>query len=162
MQANQTADATEQKRLLDEADSLRNRVLALQRQDTAYRPSSPVAVPAPPPPPFQGFPESFEQTLARLRPLRVGGHVGMPTKVTDVKPAYPSEAQAARVQGVVILEAVIDEQGNIANARVLRSIPLLDSAALGAVSQWRYTPTLLNGGPVGVIVTVTVNFTIAE
>jgi protein TonB len=74
---------------------------------------------------------------------------------------YPAEAQASRVQGVVILEAIIDEQGNIANARVLRSIPMLDEAALGAVSQWKFTPTLLNGAPVPVIMTVTVNFTLS-
>ena len=77
-----------------------------------------------------------------------------------MRPAYPPEALAARIQGVVILEAIIDDQGNIANAKVLRSIPLLDSAALTALSQWQFTPTLLNGTPVGVIMTVTVNFTL--
>ena len=71
-------------------------------------------------------------------------------------------AQQARVQGVVIIEALIDDRGEVANARVLRSIPMLDDAALSAVSQWQFTPTLLNGAPVGVIMTVTVNFTLME
>jgi protein TonB len=64
------------------------------------------------------------------------------------------------VQGVVILEAIIGQDGRILDARVLRSIPLLDQAALDAVKQWEYTPTLLNGVPVPVIMTVTVQFTL--
>jgi protein TonB len=68
-------------------------------------------------------------------------------------------AQAARVQGVVILEAVIGPNGNVTDVQVLRSVPLLDDAAVEAVRQWVYTPTLLNGVPVPVIMTVTVNFT---
>jgi len=62
------------------------------------------------------------------------------------------------VQGVVIIEAVIDPQGKVVDARVLRSIPLLDQAALEAVHQWEFTPTLLNGVPQSVIMTLTVNF----
>jgi len=163
MQANQTPDPIEQKRLLDEADTLRNRAIELQKQRAEHRPLNTAGGPPPPPAaPFQGFAEGFEQTMARLTPLRVGGNLRTPTKVRDVRPAYPPEAQAARVQGVVILETIIDEQGTIANARVLRSIPMLDSAALAAVSQWQFTPTLLNGNPVGVIMTVTVNFTLME
>jgi TonB family protein len=107
---------------------------------------------------FAGFSEPFEQAVARLQPVRVGGNVRVPTKVKDVKPVYPAVAQSARVQGVVILEALVDEAGNVANARILRSIPLLDSAALEAVSQWHFTPTELNGRPVAVVMTVTANF----
>ena len=66
---------------------------------------------------------------------------------------------AARVQGVVILEAVIGPNGNVTDVKVLRSVALLDDAAIEAVRQWVYTPTLLNGVPVPVIMTVTVNFT---
>jgi protein TonB len=64
------------------------------------------------------------------------------------------------VQGVVIVEATIGSDGSVQNARVLRSIPLLDAAALDAVKQWQFTPTLLNGVPVPVIMTVTVQFTL--
>lgn len=92
------------------------------------------------------------------RALRVGDAVQPPVKIKDVKPAYPEEAKAARVQGVVIVEARINEAGLVTEARVLRSIPLLDAAALEAVAGWQFTPTLLNGVPVPIIMTVTVNF----
>jgi TonB family protein len=93
-------------------------------------------------------------------PLRVGGEIPEPRKLRDARPVYPEIAMAAKVQGIVILEIMIDDQGDVNDARVLRSVPLLDQAALDAVKQWRYTPTVLNGTPVPVIMTVTVNFTV--
>jgi protein TonB len=104
------------------------------------------AAPPPPPPP--------------PAPVRVGGNIKAPTQIKRVNPVYPPIAQSARVQGVVIIEAVIGPNGLVQDAKVLRSIPLLDAAALDAVKQWQYTPTLLNGVPVPVIMTVTVNFTL--
>jgi protein TonB len=104
------------------------------------------SAPPPPPPP--------------AAPVRVGGNIKAPTKTKDVRPIYPQIAQSARVQGVVIIEATIGADGRVKDARVLRSIPLLDQAALDAVKQWVFTPTLLNGVPVPVIMTVTVNFTL--
>jgi TonB family protein len=92
--------------------------------------------------------------------VRVGGDIKPPTKIRDVRPAYPEVAQKARVQGVVICEVLIGPEGWVTDARVLRSIPLLDQAAFDAVRQWEFTPTLLNGNPVPVIMTVTVNFTL--
>ena len=92
------------------------------------------------------------------RTLRVGGAIPQPRKIRNVRPVYPQIAQSARVQGIVIIEATIDTRGHISDTRVLRSIPLLDQAALDAVRQWEYEPTLVNGVPVPVIVTVTVNF----
>jgi TonB family protein len=91
---------------------------------------------------------------------RVGGAISPPKKIKDVPPMYPAEAQEARVQGVVILEARVDENGEVSHTHVLRSIPLLDQAAVDAVKQWQYTPTLLNGVAIPVIMTVTVNFTL--
>ena len=73
-------------------------------------------------------------------------------------PVYPAIARAAHLEGVVILEAVIREDGRVRDVRVLRSIPLLDAAAVEAVRQWRFTPTLLNGEPVPVVMTITVAF----
>jgi protein TonB len=64
------------------------------------------------------------------------------------------------VEGIVIIEATIGADGQVINARILRSVPLLDQAAIDAVRQWQFTPTLLNGVPVPVIMTVTVNFTL--
>ena len=77
-------------------------------------------------------------------------------------PAYPPEAISARLQGVVILEARIDPDGHIRHARVLRSIPALDEAALSAVLQWEFSPTLLNGAAIPVLMTVTVQFTLPD
>ncbi|MEO5819321.1 MAG: TonB family protein [Vicinamibacteraceae bacterium] len=94
------------------------------------------------------------------RAVRVGGAIARPTKVRNVQPVYPRIAQSARVQGVVIIEATIDTKGRVSDMRVLRSIPLLDQAAIDAVRQWEYEPTLLNGVAVPVIMTVTVNFTL--
>jgi protein TonB len=95
-------------------------------------------------------------------PVRVGGNVRPPTKTRHVNPVYPEVAKSARVQGVVIMEVTIDEQGRVAEARVLRSIPLLDQAALDSVQQWEFTPTLLNGTPVPIVMTVTVQFSLPE
>jgi TonB family protein len=92
--------------------------------------------------------------------LRVGGAIQAPQKIKDAAPVYPPIALQARVQGVVIVEVIIDTQGRVSEAKVIRSIPLLDQAALDAVRQWRFTPTILNGQPAPVIMTVTVNFTL--
>jgi protein TonB len=90
----------------------------------------------------------------------VGGAIAPPKKIRDVKPVYPREAQAARISGVVVLEAVIDSDGTVADARVLRSVPELDAAAIDAVRQWQFTPTLLNGVPTPIVMSVTINFTL--
>ena len=96
------------------------------------------------------------------QPVPVGGKVRRPEKTRDVQPVYPPMALAARVQGIVIIEATLGADGRVINARVLRSVPLLDNAALDAVRQWEFMPTLLNGVPVPVIMTVTVNFTLSR
>ena len=101
---------------------------------------------APPPPPQE--------------PIRVGGKIKPPTKIHNVDPIYPPIAQSARVSGVVIIEATIGVDGSVTDARVIRPVALLDQAALEAVRQWKFTPTLLNGTAVPVIMTVTVNFTL--
>ena len=107
---------------------------------------TPNAVVVPPPPPRE--------------PVRIGGVIREPKKIADVAPVYPPLAIAARKEGVVIMEAMIDERGNVVRVRVLRSEPLLDAAAVSAVERWRYTPTLLNNQPVPVLMTVTVRFSL--
>jgi TonB family protein len=91
-------------------------------------------------------------------PLRVGRDVRAPLKIVDVKPLYPDGARAAQVKGVVILEVTIAADGSVSSARVLRSIPIFDQAAIDAVRQWKFEPTLLNGMPVEVEMAVTINF----
>ena len=85
-----------------------------------------------------------------------------PVKIVDVPPIYPTLSRNAHIQGVVILEAVLDAKGRVESVRVLRSVPTLDQAAVDAVQQWRFTPALLNGQPVPVVMTVTVNFTLQD
>jgi TonB family protein len=91
-------------------------------------------------------------------PLRIGGNIRPPTKVKDVTPIYPAIAKSANVSGEVAIEATIGTDGKVSDAKVVRSIPLLDQAALDAVRQWEYMPTLLNGVPVPVTTMVRVNF----
>lgn len=90
--------------------------------------------------------------------VRVGGSIQEPRKLRDVRPIYPGEALAAGAEGIVILEAIISTNGSVRDARILRSVPMLDEAALVAVRQWLFTPTLLNRVPVEVLMTVTVTF----
>ncbi len=101
------------------------------------------------------------QAAARQQPLRPGQDVGVeiPRKIHDVPPVYPTQARAARVQGVVVLEVTIDEQGRAADVRVLREASHgLTEAAVDAVCQWRWEPTIHEGRAVPVIITTTVKF----
>ena len=104
----------------------------------------------------------FKDAVDRERPVptpvRIGGAIKEPRKTRQVNPVYPQEAVAARIQGVVILECTISPEGKVVQVKTLRSVPMLEAAAVEAVKQWEYTPTLLNGVPVPVIMTVTVNF----
>jgi protein TonB len=90
--------------------------------------------------------------------VRVGGLIREPVKVRHVPPVYPEIARAARVHGLVVLECTLTLEGRVADIRVVSGHPLLAPAALRAVEQWLYKPTLLNGVPVPVIMTVTVKF----
>ena len=92
-------------------------------------------------------------------PLRVGGAVKAPVLVSRIEPSYPEAARRTRMQGVVILEAIITPEGKVANVRVLKTVnPLLDASAQRAVESWVYKPATLNGRAVSVYLTVTVNF----
>lgn len=81
-----------------------------------------------------------------------------PTIIKNVPPVYPPDARAARIEGRVVIEATISPAGTVSDAKVIRSIPMLDQAAVDAVKQWVYEPTIIHGKPVAVIMTVTVNF----
>jgi protein TonB len=90
--------------------------------------------------------------------VRAGGAVRNPVKTKDVTPVYPAVAKSARVGGTVQVELTIDPEGKVADARIVKSVPLLDQAALDAVKQWEYTPTRVKGVAVPVIVNVAINF----
>jgi len=91
-------------------------------------------------------------------PIRAIGEIKPPKLIKKVDPLYPDIARQARVEGVVIIEAVTDIYGRVAQVKVLRSIPLLDGAAVDAVRQWVYEPMIINGRPRSVIFLVTVTF----
>jgi protein TonB len=114
----------------------------------------PAGIPPPPPPP--------PTPVVEREPVRVGGAITAPALVERVEPEYPPVAVSARVQGVVILEATVGRDGRVEDVRILRSLPLLDRAAMNAVRRWRYSPLLLNGTPERFVVTVTVSFSLGE
>jgi protein TonB len=91
-------------------------------------------------------------------PVRVGGDVKQPRVLKIVEPKYPAEARRARVEGVVVIEATVTEQGSVDKVKVISGPPLLTQAAALAVQQWKYEPTYLNGQPVPVILTAKVTF----
>jgi TonB family protein len=150
-QAADETDAGRRVQLIAEADALRSHALELTKKKGTSDTTGARAIQSE---------RTLLSTSGEGAPVRVGGNIKPPTKVRDVRPVYPPDAMAARIQGVIILEVVIDTSGRVGDAKVLRSIPLLDEAAVEAVTQWEFTPTLLNGAPVPVIMTVTVNFTL--
>jgi len=91
-------------------------------------------------------------------PVRLHSGIAAPQKIVNVPPIYPEVALRTRVEGMVIIEATIDERGTVTAAHVLRSVSLLDAAAIAAVRQWKFTPARLNGEAIAVVMTVTVNF----
>jgi protein TonB len=105
--------------------------------------------PPPPPPPTPPPPRG---------PVRVGGQIKEPALISKVDPVYPGVAISANIEGTVILEAIVDEEGRVETVRVLRSVSVLDRPALEAVKQWRYSPVILNGRPEKFILTVAVTF----
>lgn len=153
MRASMETDPVQQKATLAEADALRASALASNKTGAGVASGaamiSSTGGPVPPPPPA---PPSTQA------PLRVGGNIRAPAKLRHVAAVYPPEAQQAKISGVVIIEATIGPDGLVYEAKVLKSIPLLDQAAIDSVRQWEFEPTLLNGAPVPVIMTVTVNF----
>ena len=110
------------------------------------------AMPSPPPP----------KPISHRGPYHVGGKVQEPRIIQEVQPVYPILAKAVRVQGLVVIDSVIDTNGNVTEMKLMSGNPLLVTAAFDAVRQWRYEPTLLNGTPVAVEMEVTVHFSLGS
>ncbi len=92
-------------------------------------------------------------------PIHVGGDVQAPEKVSQVQPQYTEIARKARIQGVVIVQAIIDKSGTVTNVKVLKGLPMgLEEEAIKAIKQWKFKPATLNGKPVDVYFNLTVNF----
>jgi protein TonB len=108
------------------------------------------AVAAPPPPPPPAAPKQTR--------IKLGGQVVAAKLVAQPQPVYPPLARQARIQGNVVLHAIIDKDGRVGELQVISGHPLLVQSALEAVKNWRYQPTQLNGDPVEVDTTITVSF----
>ena len=116
----------------------------------------PDVTPPPPPPPPPAQPPG---------PVRIGGQLHAPELVRRVNPEYPPMAALAHIQGLVILEAVVGDDGHVNEVRLLRSAGyggVLDRAAVAALRQWQYAPLLLNGHPTAFILTVTLSFSLTD
>jgi TonB family protein len=155
-QAGLVSDKARARQLVEQADALRAKALKLERSERNQRR---VADSMSSPPPSA----AFRAPIARLNPVRVGGmvgtrHIHQPMKTHDVEPIYPPEVRASRLDGVVTVEYIISEDGSVAYVRVLRGVPGLDQAALAAVKQWRFVPTLVDGAPRSVVMSWVVNF----
>jgi TonB family protein len=135
-------------RRLTTASANRPAPAAVPSPAAAPFPAPPTAgLPAPPPPP---------------QPIRIGSEVQQMNLINKVTPAYPALAKAAHVQGVVEFQATIGKDGMVQDLQLVSGPPLLVQAAMQAVQQWVYKPTLLNGNPVEVLTTIDVNFTLVE
>jgi protein TonB len=120
----------------------------LLRESVIQPPPAPIVKATPPTPPSA--------------PVPVGGDVQAGKLIFGPKPAYPQLARTTRAEGTVRIQAVIGRDGAIRNVQLISGPPLLVAAAMEAVRQWRYRPTLLNGQPVEVITVVDVNFTLSR
>ena len=122
-------------------------VVATNVEVIASRRDPAAGVPPPPPPP---------------PPTRIGGDIHAPRLILMPKPVYPAEARQKQVQDYVMLQATVSKEGTLRDIKVLRGHALLDAAALEAVTQWRYSPATLNGTPIEVVTTITVNFSLTD
>lgn len=109
------------------------------------------ARPVPPPP-----------SVKPKGPIRVGGHVRPPKIIVKVQPEYPPLARQVHIQGQVQIDAVLDEQGNVVEMKVISGPPLLYQAALDALKKWKYEPTYLNDQPIAVQMIVTITFQLGQ
>ena len=112
----------------------------------------PTVVEAPPPPPAP----------PRTEPRRIGGDLKAPGLTHRVEPLYPLIAQFSHIQGIVLLDAIVDANGLVQSVTVIKGHALLTAAAIDAVKQWQYAPLLLNGNPIPFELTVTLVFHLSE
>lgn len=98
------------------------------------------------------------KAVASKAPIRVGGRVKAPLPISTPQPQYPALARGAKIEGDVVIDAVIDTTGNVVEMRVISGHPLLIQSAMNALKKWRYEPTYLNEDPVSVQLMVTIRF----
>jgi TonB family protein len=155
-QASLVSNNARARRLVEQADALRDKALKLERAER-NRGTPPDSFLAPP------RSAAFTAAIATLNSVRVGSmigtqHIHQPTKIHDVQPVYPPEVRASGIDGIVVVEGIINKDGSVANVRLIRGVPGLDGAAMAAVKHWRFVPTVVNGAPQSVVMTMAVNF----
>lgn len=155
-QASLVSEKARARQLVEQADALRDKALKLERAERNRRTA---------PDSLTDSPRSaaFTAAITKLNSVRVGSmigtqHIHQPTKIHDVQPVYPPEVRASGIDGIVVVEGIINEDGSVANVRLLRGVPGLDGAAVAAVKHWRFVPTVVNGSPRSVVMTMAVNF----
>ena len=111
--------------------------------------------------PLSGYPATVGPVLPR-GVLKVGDAVKTPRRLVNAAPTYPQDAINEKVQGVVVLDVIVDAEGVPSDVQVVQSIPMLDAAAIEAVKKWRYEPTLMNGVAVPIAMTVSLNFSLDQ
>ena len=169
LKARTVSDPAIRQGLVDEADALRKRAMALRAAGVpsphgladAWQPSSPPSSPAQSGT-VGGVAEGVVGGVLSDTPMRVGGDVKAPVMRVHVDPVYPEVARKARVSGEVVVECTIDKRGNVTNVKVLQPRPFLTDAAVEAVRQWKFEPATLHGEPVDVLLTSTVKFSLDE
>jgi TonB family protein len=149
-QAASEPDEGRRQALIAQSETLRTEAMVTMKARQEVKASQP----QPPPPPGC----DIKEPVNGRTPVRVGGEVKAPARTRFVEPVYAPEAHDGKAQRVVILDVAIAEDGLVANACVLRSVPLLDQSALDAVRQWEFEPPLVDGAPHPILMTVTVNF----
>ena len=158
VQALSEPDPVRRQQLVSQADALRNKALALQKNtSTGAVPAGTVinvgSVPPPPPPPG-GVAKGMQWVYADTDYTAAGSR---PVKIKDVRPIYAPMVMASGVRGDVVLEATVDPRGKVSTVRVVQTLPMLTQATIDAVRQWEFDPATLGGEPV--VVTVTASFT---
>jgi TonB family protein len=154
MRAVEAEKGKEREELISQADALGGRVAALQ----AAHPERSFLGMGGAIDQFAKVPADFKALVDSLHPVRADGRIKNPTLMRNTRHEYPPIARAVRIQGVVILEILIDVDGHVRAARVLRSIPLLDEAALACVRQWVFKPSVVSGASVAVLMNITESF----
>lgn|GEM_PF-246327 len=162
LSADLAGSRAEYSQMIAEADDWVQRALNTRNEKAAAREVNPIGPssvgnPAPPPPPVN---VSAEQASPAPQRITIGAAVAESTLVYRERPVYPEDARQARIEGDVELRIVIGKDGRVQQLKTLSGHPKLVPAAMEAVRQWRYQPTLLNGEPIEVVTTVEVKFTL--
>ena len=157
------ANPASRQALIAEADALRTRAANARRDAVSFRATGASSLAAPPPPPPAPVPGAGEiQWVYGRTSYTAKGNAATLEKVKDVRPVYPPMAITYGVQGSVVVEAAVNKRGEVVDARVIESVPMLNQTTIDAVKQWRFDPATVTPSGSGVLITVTATFTLPQ